>query len=255
MISKVKLKVNHIHRQKGFPLVLFILIFCLPLYSFSGIPKLAIVKYKGGDWYSVERAVKNFVQKVNQRTPLKLAIQPVIIDLHKRDQLFALPFLILNGHGQIILDSEEKENLKKYLSHGGFLLVNDDFGLEKAFKRLIHDLYPELKLDMEKSWRDNVRESYKEVNPTLGLAELTNDFPIYRSYYDLKSLPKVHEHDKGVPPGMYGLFIEKRLVLIYLNNSDLGDGWEPEYVHHDPVKIREKAIRFGINILYYVLSN
>ncbi len=255
MISKVKLKVNHIYQQKRYSLILFILMFFFPLHSFSDTPKLGIVKYKGGDWYSVERAVKNFIQKVNQRTPLKLASEPVIIDLHKRDHLFALPFLILNGHGQIILDSEEKENLKKYLSHGGFLLVNDDFGLEKAFKNLIHDLYPELKLDMKKSWRANVRGSHKEVSPSLGLAELTNDFPIYRSYYDLKTLPKVHEHDNGVPPGMYGLFIEKRLVLVYLNNSDLGDGWEPEYVHHDPVKVREKAIRFGINILYYALSN
>ncbi len=255
MIRKVNVKVKHIQPKRFLPIFLIVLLIAFPLYSFSDTPKIAIVKYKGGDWYSIERAVKNFIRKVNQRTPLKLPSDPVFIDLHKRDQLFSLPFLILNGHGQIILDSEEKENLKVYLAHGGFLLVNDDYGLETAFKSLIHDLYPELKLDMKKSWRDNIKGSHKEVNPVIGLAELTNDYSIYRSYYDLKSLPKVHEHDKSVPPGMYGLFIEKRLVLIYLNNSDLGDGWEPEHVHHDPVKVRENAIRFGINILYYVLSN
>ena len=198
---------------------------------FAGKVSLGIMKYQGGDWYSVKGAVKHFIGKVQELTPLKLKRDPVIVSLRDRTALFNQPFLILNGHGQIILDDVEKNNLKDYLAHGGFLLVNDDYGLDRAFRSLIKDMYG-----------DN------------SLVGLSSDFPLFRSYYTFKNLPKVHKHD-GLPPKAYGLFIEKRLVLLYLNNSDIADGWEPEAVHKDPPEVREKAIRFGINILYYVLSH
>ena len=210
---------------------IIVIVFLYSSASFAGKVSLGIMKYQGGDWYSVKGAVKHFISKVKELTPLKLNSEPVIVSLRDRSVLFSQPFIILNGHGQIILDDVEKNNLKDYLAHGGFLLVNDDYGLDEAFRKLVKDLY-----------RDNV------------LVELSSDFPLFRSYYQFKNLPKVHKHD-GLPPKAYGLFIEKRLVLLYLNNSDIADGWEPEDVHKDPQEVREKAIRFGINILYYALSH
>lgn len=213
------------------------LIFCITfIFVFTSISyaektKLSILKYKGGDWYSVIGAVKNFIIKVNELTPLELSEEPEVIELRDRGKLFTLPIIILNGHGQILLDEVEKNNLKEYLENGGFLLVNDDFGMNKSFRMLVEDIFPSLEL-----------------------VELSNSFPLYNSYYKLSSLPKVHEHDGGTPKA-FGLFIRKRLTLLYLYNSDIADGWEPESVHHDPFEIRQKAIQFGINILYYILSN
>lgn len=211
---------------------LFITILILiPIFLSAKDLQIGILKYKGGDWYSVKRAVKNFINEANSRSKLKINTDIQEIDLRDRNKLFACPFLILNGHGQIILDKVELENLKIFLEQGGFLFVNDDYGLEKAFNKLVKDLYPKGEL-----------------------VELSNEFPLFSSYYKFKVLPKIHEHD-GKSPKAMGLFIEKRLTILYLNNSDIADGWEPASVHKDSEEVREKAIQFGINILYYVLTH
>lgn len=208
-----------------------LIIILIPLILNAQQLKIGILKYKGGDWYSVKGAVQNFIKEVNLRTKLRISPHIEEVDLRDRNTLFTCPFLILNGHGQIILDKVEQANLKTFLEHGGFLFVNDDYGLEKAFNKLVKELYPKGEL-----------------------VELSNEFPIFSSYYNFKVLPKIHEHDGNAPKAM-GLFIEKRLVILYLNNSDIADGWEPESVHKDPKELREKAIQFGINVLYFALSH
>jgi len=184
-------------------------------------------------------AVRNFIAQVNKLTSLNIKSEPVKVQFNDRARLFSFPFIILSKHKSVIninqrttLNDAEKNNLREYLENGGFLLVNDDYGLNKPFRELVTEIYPD-------------RE----------LIELSNNFPLFHSYYKFNGLPKIHKHD-GQPAQAYGLFINKRLAILYIYSSDIVDGWDKEGVHeNDSPELRTKAIQFGINILYYVMSH
>jgi len=190
----------------------------------------AVVKYGGGgDWYNGLTGVRNLLRKIEERTSLKVYPREKIVTLTD-DDLFLYPFIYINGHGNIRFTEEEVIRLRRYLYNGGFLFCNDDYGL---------DVY--------------LRREIKKVFPDKEFVEVPFSHPIYHTYYNFpQGIPKIHEHYPGPPKG-YGIFLNNRLVVFYAYNSDIGDGWEKEEVHHDPPEKREAAIKMGINIIYYAL--
>lgn len=192
---------------------------------------IARVKYGGGgDWYSGEQALPNLIRYVREHTLLDVAPEPAVADL-ATDDLFRYPFLYLNGHGEVVFTEREAERLRQYLRSGGFLYVNDDYGLDEA-----------------------IRREMRRVFPDQGFVELPASHPIYHAHFPFPDgLPKIHEHDGGPARG-FGLFHEGRLVAFYAYESDLGDGWEPEGVHDDPPAVREAALRMGANLLVFVMT-
>lgn len=190
----------------------------------------AVVKYGGGgDWYNGLTGVRNLLRKIEERTSLKVYPREKIVTLTD-DDLFLYPFIYINGHGNIRFTEEEVIRLRRYLYNGGFLFCNDDYGL---------DVY--------------LRREIKKVFPDKEFVEVPFSHPIYHTYCNFpQGIPKIHEHYPGPPKG-YGIFLNNRLVVFYAYNSDIGDGWEKEEVHHDPPEKREAAIKMGINIIYYAL--
>ncbi|MDD5066934.1 MAG: DUF4159 domain-containing protein [bacterium] len=190
----------------------------------------AVLKYGGGgDWYSILPAVKNLVSYVKKNTDLNIAPDQKTVSITD-DDFFLYPFILVNGHENIRFTQEEAGRLKKYLTNGGFLFCNDDYGLFDAFKREIKKVFPD---------RDFV--------------EVPFSHPVYHVKYDFPDgLPKVHEHFQGPSKGL-GIFYENRLVVFYAYNSDIGDGWEKEEVYHDSLDKREASLKMGVNIIYYSL--
>jgi len=185
----------------------------------------------GGDWYWGSSAIPNFLHfvKENSNFPVDTLEKTVqIMD----DNFFRFPFLFATGHGLIKFSEEERERLRTYLAGGGFLFINDSYGMEKNLRRELTALFPE-------------RE----------LTELPFDHPIYHSYYDFPNgPPKTHEHDNKPPRG-YAIIIDGRVALYYLLESDIGDGWEDPQVHNDPPEKREAALKMGMNILVYAVTH
>ncbi len=212
--------------------ILFIILLFLTICNISTAQEtvnIGVLKYRGGDWYSCIKGVKNFLEYVNKKTPVICNKEPVIVDAAKIE-LFKFPLIIINGHGKILFTELEKKMLKKYLENGGFLLVNDDFGMDKYFRELVKEIFNENKL-----------------------VEIPINHKIFKAYYNFTFMPKIHKHS-GKKPVLYGLFLNKRLVILYIYESDIIDGWEKKSVHNLPANKRKNAINFGINILYYVLS-
>lgn len=194
--------------------------------------KLARIKYRGGgDWYNNPSALQNLAEFTRRQVPI--AINPEYDDVSiGSSNLFDYPFVFLTGHGNISINQAEAANLRNYLDNGGFLYVDDDYGLDKHF-----------------------REAIKKVYPDEELVEIPFDHPIYHQVYDFpEGLPKIHEHDGKAPRG-YGLFRNGRLVLFYTYETNLSDGWANPDVHNDPQEIRQKALQMGTNILVYALTN
>lgn len=194
--------------------------------------KLARIKYRGGgDWYNDPSALKNLAEFSRRHLPI--AVNPEYDDVAIGSrELFNYPFAFLTGHGTISLNQAEASNLRTYLDNGGFLYIDDDYGLDDHFRKAIKKVYPDEEL-----------------------VEIPFDHPIYHQAYDFPSgLPKVHKHD-GKPPRGYGLFREGRLVLFYTVESNLADGWTNPEVHNDPESIRQQALRMGANILVYALTH
>ncbi|MFN3596150.1 MAG: DUF4159 domain-containing protein [Rubricoccaceae bacterium] len=191
---------------------------------------LARVKYGGGgDWYSGD-PLPTLIAFARQHTLLDLAPEPETVELTS-DRLFLYPFLYLNGHGNVVFTEPEVARLRRYLESGGFLYVNDDYGLDPAIRRELAKVFPEQELTL-----------------------LPNSHPIYHAHFSFPDgLPKIHEHD-GKPAQGFGLFHEGRLVVFYAYESDLADGWEPEGVHPTPPELRQAALRMGVNLLVYAMS-
>ena len=193
---------------------------------------IARVKYGGGgDWYVGQTQIPNLLKELRERTNVETASKQVVIQLTDRD-LYLYPFIYMTGHGNVVFTDEEVEALRLYLARGGFLWANDDYGMDKSFRR-----------------------EMKRVFPDKQLVEIPFDHGLYHCYYDFSNgLPKIHEHD-GKPPRGYGLFHEGRMVAFYDYESDIGDGLENPDVHNDPPEKREQAIRMAINIVIYSLTN
>jgi hypothetical protein len=186
----------------------------------------------GGDWYSNPSSLRNLLAEVNKRTSIKAEPQERIITLMDED-LANLPFLFITGHGNIRFTDEEARRLREYLLAGGFLHVDDNFGIDPSFRREV-----------------------KKVFPNRPLEELPFSHPIYHCFYDFPNgLPKIHEHAGGPPHG-YGIRDDSgRVVLFYSFNTDLSDGWESPEVHKDPPEAREAALKMGLNIVVYALTH
>jgi hypothetical protein len=185
----------------------------------------------GGDWYGDQTSIKNWLKLLGTRTDMETAEERVIIKLTDRN-LYQYPMLYINGHGNIRFIEKEVEILRFYLTHGGFLFANDDYGLDKSFRREMRRIFPD-----------------QDLQP------IPNSHPIYHSFYDLPGLPKIHEHD-GEPAQGFGLFHEGRMVTYYVYSSDIGDGLEDPTVHpEDTPEVRELAAKMAVNIAVYVLTH
>lgn len=194
--------------------------------------QLARVKYGGGgDWYANPTGLPNLIEAANERTTLRIETEPAVLQ-PASEAIFDTPVLFITGHGQIAFSDQGMKNMRKYLLNGGFLHVDDNYGLDEHFRPLVKRLFPA-----------------KE------LVELPFDHPIYHCFHDFENgLPKIHEHHGGPPHG-YGIIHEGRVVLFYSYNTDINDGWEDADVHNDPADKREAAIRMGINIIVYALTH
>ncbi len=198
--------------------------------SAGGEVAIARVHYGGGgDWYSGD-PLPTLIAYARAHSLLDLDPEPHTVDLDS-DRLFDYPFLYLNGHGSVAFTDAEASRLRRYLDAGGFLYVNDDYGLDET-----------------------IRAELRRVFPDQELRALPASHGIYHAHFDFPAgLPKVHEHD-GLPAQGLGLFHEGRLVVFYAFQSDLADGWEPEGTHPDPPAVREAALKMGVNLLVYAMS-
>lgn len=194
--------------------------------------KIAKLRYDGGgDWYANPTSLPNLFKYIRQNTSASVALSEEVTDL-KSQQLFQYPMIYMTGHGNVVFSEEEVVNLRKYLEAGGFLHIDDNYGLDPYIRREI-----------------------KKVFPDQDFVEIPFSHGIYHSHFDFpKGLPKVHEHDSKPPQG-FGLFIEGRLVVFYTYECDLGDGWEDKSVHNDPEDLRQKALQMGTNIVLWAVGN
>ncbi len=212
---------------------LYLSIVVLGMINFnSNAQDLAIVKYKGGgDWYSNPTALPNLINYCNTNINTKINPKPETVDVGSID-IFQFPLLHMTGHGNVFFSDEDAENLRNYLISGGFLHIDDNYGMEPY-----------------------ITKELKKVFPNQDLIELPVTHEIFNIAYPFsEGLPKIHEHD-GKRPQAFGLFHESRLVLLFTFESDLGDGWEDPEVHNDPPGVREKALKMGANIVKYAFEN
>ncbi|WP_233783259.1 DUF4159 domain-containing protein [Flavivirga eckloniae] len=193
---------------------------------------LAILKYKGGgDWYGNPTAVPNLIAFCNQNIHTKISSKPETVEVGSPD-IFQFPFLHMTGHGNVFFSEADAENLRNYLISGGFLHIDDNYGMQPY-----------------------ITEELKKVFPDKDLVELSTSHKIFNDPYKFSNgLPKIHEHD-GKRPQAFGIFQEERLVLLFTYESDLGDGWEDAEVHNDPIDVRTKALKMGANIVKYAFEN
>jgi hypothetical protein len=205
------------------------------LLCFSGTSdygfKIAKVKYKGGgDWYANKSALPNLVNFCNQNIRTNINPSDAIVEVGS-PEIFNYPWIYLTGHGNVIFSDSEVENLSKYLKSGGFLHIDDNYGL-KPF------IVPQM----------------KRVFPELDFIELPFTHPIYHQTYQFNNgLPKVHEHE-GKPPQGFGLIYEGRVVCFFTFECDLGNGWEDQSVYNDPEEKRQQALKMGANIIQYAFN-
>ena len=194
--------------------------------------KIARLKYSGGgDWYNDPQEEINLLQFVRQNTLIDVDPVYEFVEVNS-DKLFTYPFIFMTGHGNITFTDQEAKRLRTYLENGGFMYADDDYGMDKAFRREAKKIFPEQEL-----------------------VELPFSYGLYHCQYEFpKGLPKTHEHDGKQPQG-FGLFHKGRLVLYYTYESNPSDGWNPAEVHGDPPEKREEALRFGTNILVWALTH
>ena len=193
---------------------------------------IARLKYRGGgDWYNDPSAIPNLLKFIGQETLIEVDEDERKVSLLSED-LYSHPLLFMTGHGKIVFSQEEVKRLRHFLTHGGFLYADDDYGMDTFF-----------------------RAEIKKVFPDKELVELPFSHEIYHSHFDFKSgLPKIHEHD-GEPPRGYGIFHESRLVVFYTYSSNISDGWPESRVHGNPEHVRTMALKMGVNIVVYVLNH
>lgn len=198
----------------------------------AGQVRVARLKYGGGgDWYANPTSVPRLVAEARARAGPDLDPKVDVVE-PASPRLFDYAVVFATGHGRIAFSDAERRNLRRYLLSGGFLHVDDNYGLDEYFRPEVRKLFPDRPL-----------------------VELPYSHPIYHCFYDFpRGLPKIHEHHGGPPHG-YAIIDQGRVVLFYSFNTDLNDGWEAPEVHKDPAEIREQAFRMGVNILVYALTH
>jgi hypothetical protein len=213
-----------------------ILLIVLSLFTLCGYAqqeqlKIAKLKYNGGgDWYANKTALTNLAEFCNNELNTNIDLKDQVVDIIS-PELFDYSYVYMTGHGNVVFSNQEAENLRNYLISGGFLHIDDNYGLNQF-----------------------IRLEMKKVFPELEFVELPRDHSIYNQKFKFKDgLPKIHEHDKKPPQG-FGLIYEGRLVCFFSYESDLGNGWEDQRVHKDPQEVRLKALRMGANIISYAFT-
>jgi len=199
--------------------------FVAPAPSYS----IALLKYNGGgDWYANPTSLPNLVEFCNKQLGLNISTDIPTVEVGSTE-IMNYPFLHMTGHGNVVFSTAEAENLRNYLIAGGFLHIDDNYGMDPY-----------------------VRPAMQKVFPELTFVELPYSHPIFHQKYEFRNgLPKIHEHDDK-PAQAFGLFWEGRMVCLYTYECDLGDGWEDPDVHKDPEEVRQKALQMGANILQFV---
>ena len=193
--------------------------------------QIALLKYQGGgDWYANPTSLPNLIEFCNEEIGSHINPEPATVEVGSPD-IFNYPFLHMTGHGNVVFSIHDADNLRAYLLSGGFLHIDDNYGMDPF-----------------------IRSELKKVFPELDLVELPFSHPVYHQFYNFpKGLPKVHEHDNKAPQG-FGLVFNGRLVVFYSYESDLGDGWEDAEVHKDSEEVRTKALEMGANLISYVFT-
>lgn len=207
------------------PLLVFFSLSLTAQYSYT----IGLLKYNGGgDWYANPTSLPNLVKFSNKYLGTNIDPEPVVIDAGDAE-IMSMPFVHMTGHGNVIFSASESDNLRTYLLAGGFLHIDDNYGMDPF-----------------------IRPQLKRIFPEYELVELPPSYPIFHCKYDFPGgIPKIHEHD-GKPAQAFGIFHEGRLVVLYTVECDLGDGWEDPSVHNDSEATRQKALKMGANMLYYV---
>ncbi len=209
--------------------IIALLFFLIGFSSFAqNSYQLAVLKYNGGgDYYANPTALPNLIEFCNNNLKTNIKKEVPYVEVGSSD-LFLYPYIHMTGHGNVVFSSDEAENLRTYLLGGGFLHIDDNYGMDQF-----------------------IRIELKKVFPNTDLVELPFDHPIFHQKYDFNGLPKIHEHD-GKRPQAFAIIIDGRIVCLYTYETDLSDGWENSEVHNDTPQKREEALRMGANILMYV---
>jgi hypothetical protein len=212
----------------------FLILFCVLVdYSYAQKASFAIAKLKyggGGDWYANKTSLPNLIRFCNSNLRMNMAPEEEVIEAGS-PEIFSYPFVHMTGHGNVVFSAQEVQNLRKYLAGGGFLHIDDNYGMDKF-----------------------VRLEMKKVFPELEFTELPFTHPIYHQKFKFSNgLPKIHEHD-GKPPKGYGLIYQGRLICFYSYETDLGNGWEDQVIYNDPEEKRLKALQMGANIIVYCIT-
>ncbi|HEU0136955.1 MAG TPA: DUF4159 domain-containing protein [Flavobacterium sp.] len=194
--------------------------------------EVALLKYNGGgDWYANPTSLPNLIKFCNQTISTRIKAKPATVEPSSPD-LLSYPFIHMTGHGNVVFNSSDAENLRNYLNAGGFLHIDDNYGMDQYIRKEIKKLFP--------------NQEMVEIPANHAIFQKPNPFPA--------GLPKIHEHD-GKRPQAFGIFLNGRLALLYTHETDLGDGWEDPEVNNDPAEVRQKALKMGANIVNYVFNN
>lgn len=208
----------------------FFLFLLITSASFS--QEIALLKYNGGgDWYANPTSLPNLIKYSNQTINTRIRTKPATVEPGSPD-IFGYPFVHMTGHGNVVFSDSEIMNLRNYLLSGGFLHIDDNYGMDEYIRREI-----------------------KRVFPNNQLVEIPANHAIFQKPNVFSGgIPKIHQHDNKRPQA-FGIFEGNRLVLLYTYETDLGDGWEDAEVHNNPKEVREKALKMGANILNYIFNN
>lgn len=201
------------------------------LYAQQSQVKIGVLKYDGGgDWYANKTSIPNLIEACNLLLPTNITTEPDYV--RAEEDIFNYPFVHMTGHGNVVFSDEERKILRAYLTTGGFLHIDDNYGMNEYIRKEILLIFPENKLQ-----------------------EIPFSHSIFHQKYNFdKGLPKVHLHDDK-PSVAYAIVVDGRIVLLYTYESDLGNGWEDKDVHYDSDEIREKAMEMGVNIISYVFTS
>lgn len=211
--------------------IILMLSFFISMMNFAqGTYKVAVLKYKGGgDYYANPSSLPNLVEFCNSNLKTDISKDVPYVDVGS-SELFQYPFVHMTGHGNVVFSSSESDNLRTYLEAGGFLHIDDNYGMDQF-----------------------IRVEIKKVFPNNELVEIPSNHPIFHQKFNFNGIPKIHEHD-GKRAQAFGIFLEGKLVLVYTYETDLGDGWEDQKVHNDPPEKHKEALQMGANILMYAFS-
>lgn len=194
--------------------------------------EIALVKYQGGgDWYANPTSLPNLIRFCNTTIQTKIKAKPATVTPNSPD-IFSYPYIHMTGHGNVVFNTDEETNLRNYLNSGGFLHIDDNYGMNEY-----------------------IRKAIKKLFPANELIEIPTNHLIFQKPFSFPNgLPKIHEHDNKRPQA-FGIFVNNRLVLLYTYECDLGDGWEDAEVNNDPLEVRQKALKMGANIIHYIFTN